>query len=39
MGGMVRVVIRPEWVGIIDFETRFHSAVERAMEVAMAGAR
>lgn len=39
MGGMVRVVIRPEWVGIIDFQTRFPSAVEKAMEVAQARAQ
>jgi PPOX class probable F420-dependent enzyme len=31
MGGMVRVRVRPEWVGIIDFQTRLPSAVERAM--------
>lgn len=29
---MARVFIRPEWVGILDFETRFPSALERAME-------
>jgi hypothetical protein len=38
MGPMVprmsRVFIRPEWVGILDFETRFPSALERAMERA-----
>jgi hypothetical protein len=38
MAGMVtrtaRIFIRPEWVGILDFETRFPSAVERAMERA-----
>jgi hypothetical protein len=34
---MVRVAIRPEWVGILDFQTRFPSAVERAIE-AMGGA-
>jgi len=34
---MVRIAIRPEWVGIIDFETRLPSAVEKAME-AMGGA-
>jgi hypothetical protein len=28
----------PEWVGILDFETRFPSALERAMERAQAGA-
>jgi len=31
---MARVFITPEWVGILDFETRFPSAVERAMERA-----
>ena len=31
-----RIVITPEWVGVIDFETRFPSAVERAMERAHA---
>jgi hypothetical protein len=31
MGGMARVAIRPEWVGIIDFEERFPSAIERAI--------
>ena len=35
---MARIGIRPEWVGIIDFETRFPSAVERAMEAAQGGA-
>jgi hypothetical protein len=33
---MSRIFIRPEWVGILDFETRFPSAVERAMERAAA---
>ena len=28
---MERIAIQPEWVGIIDFERRFPSAVERAM--------
>lgn len=32
---MARVFITPEWVGILDFESRFPSAIERAM----AGAR
>jgi hypothetical protein len=36
VGGMVsqmaRIFIQPEWVGILDFETRFPSAIERAME-------
>jgi hypothetical protein len=29
---MSRIFIRPEWVGILDFETRFPSALERAMK-------
>jgi hypothetical protein len=28
---MVRIAIKPQWVGIMDFQTRFPSAVERAM--------
>lgn len=28
---MARVFITPEWVGILDFESRFPSAIERAM--------
>ena len=28
---MVRIAILPQWVGILDFEKRFPSAVERAM--------
>ncbi len=31
---MARIFIRPEWVGILDFETRLPSAIERAMERA-----
>jgi hypothetical protein len=31
---MVRIFVTPEWVGILDFEQRFPSAVERAMERA-----
>ena len=34
MPRMSRIFMRPEWVGILDFETRFPSAVERAMERA-----
>jgi hypothetical protein len=34
---MARVFVKPEWVGILDFETRFPSALERAMEQAQAG--
>jgi hypothetical protein len=29
---MSRIVVKPEWVGILDFETRFPNALERAME-------
>jgi hypothetical protein len=28
---MARIVIQPEWVGILDFEQRFPSAIEAAM--------
>ena len=31
---MVRIYVTPEWVGMLDFESRFPSAVERAMERA-----
>ncbi len=31
---MARVAITPEWVGLLDFEKRFPSALERAMEGA-----
>jgi hypothetical protein len=31
---MGRIAVKPEWVGILDFETRFPSAVEKAMEAA-----
>ena len=36
---MTRIFIHPDWVGILDFETRLPSAVERAIERAQAGAR
>jgi len=36
MGGMARVEITPEWVGILDFEQRFPSFVEKAMAAAPA---
>ncbi len=29
---MVRLSIRPDWVAVLDFEQRFPSAFERAME-------
>lgn len=35
---MARVAIRPAWVGLLDFQTRFPSALERAMEAAQGGA-
>ena len=28
---MARIGIRPEWVGILDFETRFPSAIAKRM--------
>ncbi len=31
---MARIFIRPEWVGILDFETRFPRAIAGAMERA-----
>lgn len=27
LGGMARITVRPEWVGILDFQTRFPSAI------------
>ena len=35
---MSRIFVRPEWVGILDFEMRFPNALERAMERAQASA-
>jgi hypothetical protein len=35
---MARIFIQPEWVGVLDFETRFPSAIERAMARAQFGA-
>lgn len=34
---MARIFVTPEWVAILDFESRFPSHVERAMENAQAG--
>jgi len=31
---MARIFITPDWVGILDFETRFPNAIEHAMERA-----
>ena len=31
-----RIVVRPEWVAVLDFQQRFPSAVEAAMEAASA---
>jgi hypothetical protein len=36
LGGMVRLRVRPEWVGLLDFETRFPSEVERGVAAAHA---
>jgi hypothetical protein len=36
---MTRHFIHPEWVGLLDFETRLPSAVERAIERVQANAR
>jgi hypothetical protein len=33
---MARIFLRPGWVGVLDFETRFPSAIEKAMEGAQA---
>jgi hypothetical protein len=35
-GGSVRIGVRPEWVGIIDFQQRFPSATERAVAAMQA---
>ncbi len=35
---MTRVFVRPTWVGVIDFESRFPSAIEHAMAAANTGA-
>ena len=35
---MTRLFIHPDWVGLLDFETRLPSAVERAIARAQAGA-
>jgi hypothetical protein len=34
---MARIAVRPAWVGLLDFETRFPSAIERDMEAASGG--
>jgi hypothetical protein len=34
---MARIAIRPEWVGVQDFEQRFPNVLERAMARAQAG--
>jgi hypothetical protein len=36
---MAVIYVRPEWVGIIDFEARFPSALERRMERAQTEAQ
>jgi Pyridoxamine 5'-phosphate oxidase len=35
---MARIAVRPEWVGVIDFETRFPIEIEKSMAAAGAGA-
>jgi hypothetical protein len=35
---MARIAIRPEWVGVLDFQPRFPSAIEMAMADAPASA-
>ncbi len=35
---MARIAIRAEWVGILNFQQRYPSALERAMEAAQARA-
>ncbi|MEZ4709995.1 MAG: pyridoxamine 5'-phosphate oxidase family protein [Caldilineaceae bacterium] len=36
--GMARIVVQPEWVGLLDFETRFPNVIENAMAAAAAPA-
>lgn len=36
---MARVAITPEWVGILDFQTRLPSAIEKAIEAMQGGAQ
>jgi hypothetical protein len=36
MHGMARIAITPQWAGILDFEQRFPSALEKAMPTAAA---
>jgi len=36
MHGMARIAITPQWAGILDFEQRFPSALEKAMATAAA---
>jgi PPOX class probable F420-dependent enzyme len=35
---MIRIAVRPEWVGILDFETRMPSAIAAAMSARTTGA-
>jgi hypothetical protein len=34
---MVRLAVQPTWVGILDFEKRFPSGIEKGMEAMMGG--
>jgi hypothetical protein len=36
---MARLAVTPEWVGVLDFETRFPSALEQAIEEERANAQ
>jgi hypothetical protein len=31
---MARIAIRPEWVGVLDFQTRFPSAMQPFLEAS-----
>ena len=35
---MARIAIRPEWVGVLDFQTRFPSAIQTVMDAAAVNA-
>lgn len=39
MGGMARLALTPDWVGILDFQQRFPSAIEHAMATLQPAAR
>ncbi|MEZ4663680.1 MAG: hypothetical protein R2911_39605 [Caldilineaceae bacterium] len=35
---MARIVVQPEWVGLLDFATRFPNVIENAMAAAAVAA-